>query len=58
MAKAKAQFELAKPYLLKAVELNSSSLDALTNLKSFYLGTRDEANANAVQKKIEALPKN
>ncbi|HTI61636.1 tetratricopeptide repeat protein [Mucilaginibacter sp.] len=58
MAKAKAQFDQAKPYLLKAVELNSSSLDALTNLKSFYLGTRDEANANAVQKKIEALPKN
>ncbi|MFB9844483.1 tetratricopeptide repeat protein [Mucilaginibacter ginsenosidivorans] len=58
MAKAKAQFDLAKPYLLKAVELNSSSLDALTNLKSYYLGTRDEANANAVQKKIEALPKN
>ena len=58
MVKAKAQFDLAKPYLLKAVELNSSSLDALTNLKSFYLGTRDEANANAVQKKIEALPKN
>jgi len=58
MAKAKTQFELAKPYLLKAVELNPNSLDALTNLKSYYLGTRDDADANATQKKIEALPKN
>ena len=58
MAKAKAQFELAKPYLLKAVELNPQSSDALTNLKSYYMGTRDDANANATQKKIDALPKN
>ena len=58
MAKAKAQFELAKPYLLKAVELNPQSSDALTNLKSYYMGTRDDANANATQKKIDALQKN
>lgn len=58
MAKAKAQFDLAKPYLLKAVELNQNSRDALTNLKSYYLGTRDDADANATQKKIDALPKN
>jgi tetratricopeptide (TPR) repeat protein len=57
MAKAKAQFDLAKPYLLKAVELNPNSLDALTNLKSYYLGVRDDADANATQKKIDALPK-
>jgi len=55
MTKAKAQFELAKPYVLKAVELNAQSVDALTNLKSYYLGTRDDVNANAVQKKIDAL---
>ncbi len=58
MAKAKAQFELAKPYLLKAVELNPQSSDALTNLKSYYMGTRDDANANATQKKIDGLQKN
>jgi len=57
MAKANAQFELAKPYVLKAVELNGQSLDALTNLKSYYLGKKDAENANAVQKKIDALPK-
>lgn len=56
MAKAKAQFELAKPYVLKAVELNPQSLDALTNLKTYYLGNQDTENANAVQKKIDALP--
>jgi len=57
MAKANAQFDIAKPYVLKAVELNPNSLDALTNLRSFYLGKKDEVNANAIQKKIDALPK-
>ncbi len=57
MAKATAQFDLAKPYVLKAVELNPQSPDALTNLKSYYLGKKDTENANAVQKKIDALPK-
>ncbi len=57
MAKANAQFEQAKPYVLKAVELNPQSLDALTNLKTYYLGKKDTENANAVQKKIDALPK-
>ena len=57
MKKANSQFEVAKPYLLKAVELKPESSDALTNLKSYYLGLQDNANANAVQKKIDALPK-
>ncbi|MDB5026103.1 MAG: hypothetical protein JWP78_3858 [Mucilaginibacter sp.] len=57
MKKVTAQFEVAKPYLLKAVELNPQSVDALTNLKSYYLGIRDTENANATQKKIDALPK-
>jgi hypothetical protein len=56
MAKVNAQFDLAKPYLLKAVELNPKSTDALTNLKSYYLGKKDTANANDVQKKLDALP--
>lgn len=56
MAKANAQFDLAKPYLLKAVELDPKSSDALTNLKSYYLGKQDTENANAIQKKLDALP--
>ena len=57
MAKANAQFEVAKPYLTKAVELNPQSQDALINLKQYYLGKKDMENANAIQKKIDALPK-
>jgi tetratricopeptide (TPR) repeat protein len=56
IAKSTAQFDLAKPYLIKATELNPKSKDALINLKNYYLGTKDMANANATQKKIEALP--
>ena len=58
MANVNAQFDVAKPYLLKAVELKPESVDALTNLKSFYLGQKDTENANATQKKIDALGKN
>ena len=57
MAKANASFDAAKPYVTKAVELKPESLDALTNLKSYYQGKRDMENTNAVQKKIDALPK-
>lgn len=57
MKKAADQFNVAKPYLLKAVELNPQSSEALTNLKSFYLGTQDTKDANETQKKIDALPK-
>jgi hypothetical protein len=56
LKKSDAQFALAKPYLLKAVELDPQSPDALTNLKSYYLGIRDTNNANDIQKKIDALP--
>ncbi|WP_214070620.1 hypothetical protein [Mucilaginibacter sp. dw_454] len=56
MAKAAAQFELAKPYLLKAVELDPKSRDALGQLKIYYKGTRDSANVSATQAKIDALP--
>jgi hypothetical protein len=55
IAKTTAQAELAKPYLLKATELNPKSKDALINLKNYYLVTKDMANANVTQKKIEAL---
>ncbi|MDN3548045.1 tetratricopeptide repeat protein [Mucilaginibacter aquaedulcis] len=55
IAKANAQFDLAKPYLLKAVELNPKSIDALTNLRTYYLGKKDTANAEATKKKLDAL---
>lgn len=55
VAKAGAQFDLAKPYLLKAVELNPKSYDALNNLKTYYLGKKDTAHAAETQKQIDAL---
>ena len=53
--KANSQFDLAKPYLLKAVELNPKSPDALTNLRTYYLGKKDNVNADATKKKLDAL---
>ncbi len=55
VAKSMAEFDAAKPYLLKAVELKPKSVDALMNLKAYYLAKKDMTNANATQKKIEAL---
>ncbi|MDB5131784.1 MAG: hypothetical protein JWR02_1533, partial [Mucilaginibacter sp.] len=55
MEKAGAQFELAKPYLLKAVELNPKSTDALTNLMNYYRGKKDNANAAKIKARIDAL---
>jgi hypothetical protein len=55
VAKATADFDAAKPYLQKAVDLDSKSVDALNNLKTYYLGKQDTAHANAIQKQIEAL---
>jgi len=55
IAKSKADFEAAKPYLQKAVDLNPKSVDALNNLKTYYLGVQDTADANKIQKQIEAL---
>jgi tetratricopeptide (TPR) repeat protein len=55
VAKAGAQFDLAKPYLLKAVEINPKSYDALNNLKTYYLGKKDTVKAGETQKQIDAL---
>ncbi len=55
IAKANKLFEEAKPYLLKAVELNPKSPEALGNLKTYYVGTKDVANAKKVQDQINAL---
>jgi hypothetical protein len=54
-AKANSQFDLAKPYLVKAADLNPKSIDALTNLRTYYLGKKDNVNAEATKKKIDAL---
>lgn len=53
--KATVLFNAAKPYVIKATELDPKSVDALNNLKMYYLGTKDTVHANEVQKKIEAL---
>jgi hypothetical protein len=62
IAKANAQFDLAKPYLQKAVDLNPKSVDALTNLRNYYRGKTDPAHAaentakaNDLKKQIDAL---
>jgi len=55
MAKASAYFEVAKPVVLKTVELDPKSYDALYNLKVYYIGTKNMAEATATQKRIDAL---
>lgn len=61
--KADAQFDLAKPYLQKAVDLNPNSSDALNNLRNYYRGKYDPAHAAEntakaadIKKQIDALP--
>jgi len=61
--KADDQFELAKPYLQKAVDLNPKSVDALSNLRNYYRGKYDKAHAadnkakaEDLKKQIDALP--
>jgi tetratricopeptide (TPR) repeat protein len=62
LTKANAQFDLAKPYLQKAVDLNPKSIDALTNLRNYYRGKTDPAHiaentakAADLKKQIDAL---
>ena len=55
IAKSKEMFAAAKPYLLKAVEIDPKSTDALTNLRTYYLGVQDTTNANEIKKRIDAL---
>jgi len=55
IAKAGIMLDLAKPYLLKAIELNPKSADALYNLKTYYAGKRDIPNVQATQKRIDEL---
>jgi len=60
--KADAQFDLAKPYLQKAVDLQPKSVDALNDLRNYYRGKYDPAHAaenNAkaleIKKQVDAL---
>ena len=57
VAKSSEMFDLAKPYLLKATDIDPKSVDALENLKTYYLGKRDMPNANLTKAKIDALTK-
>jgi len=61
--KADASFEIAKPYLQKAVDLDPKSSNALNNLRNYYRGKYDPANKDAnkakaddLKKQIDALP--
>ena len=56
-AKADVQFDLAKPYLLKAVDLYPKSNAALTNLWTYYRGKYEKANAAENKEKAAALKK-
>lgn len=55
--KADALFDLAKPYLQKAVDVNPKSLDAINNLRNYYKGKYDPANAAANSAKAAELKK-
>ncbi|MGI4749846.1 MAG: tetratricopeptide repeat protein [Janthinobacterium lividum] len=57
IAKSTALFSKAEPYILKATEVNPTSLEALGNLKTVYIGKKEDAKAAAVQKKMDALSK-
>lgn len=57
IAKANSLFDAAKPYLLKAVELDPKSPDALNNLLTYYKGKRDDANIAKINAQIAALAK-
>jgi tetratricopeptide (TPR) repeat protein len=55
--KADAQFEIAKPYLQKAVDLDPKSYNALSNLRNYYRGKYDPANKDANKAKADDLKK-
>ncbi len=55
MKKSMDYFDAAKPVLLKAVELNPNSYQALVNLKKYYVAKNDNANSADIQQKINNL---
>ena len=57
MTKVNTQFDIAKPYLQKAVDLNPKSVDALINLRNYYKARFDPAHTAENNAKAEALTK-
>ncbi|TFF39619.1 tetratricopeptide repeat protein [Mucilaginibacter psychrotolerans] len=55
MAKASTQFDAAKPFLQKAVDLKPNSRDALANLITYYRGKKDQANVDKYSKIMDAI---
>jgi len=62
LVKADALFDIARPYLQKAVDLNPKSSDALNNLRNYYRGKSDpahkaenKAKADELKKQMDAL---
>jgi tetratricopeptide (TPR) repeat protein len=62
LARADALFDIARPYLQKAVDLNPKSTDALNNLRNYYRGKSDpahkaenKAKADELKKQMDAL---
>lgn len=55
LAKSKAQFDAARPYLEKATELQPNSVDAWSNLRTYYIGVQNTAKANEIQKKVDEI---
>lgn len=53
--KANEQFEVALPYLLKAVDLNPSSRVALESLKKYYIIKKDKVKMDEVNEKLKRL---
>ena len=65
LAKADALFDIAKPYLQKAVDLRPKASDALNNLRNYYRGKSDpahkaenKAKADELKKQMDALSSN
>ncbi|MEN5232066.1 tetratricopeptide repeat protein [Sphingobacterium faecium] len=55
VAKIKEEIKPALVYLTKAVELQPKNVDALTNLKNYYVFMQDEAKTSEITAKINAL---
>ncbi|MNK43465.1 photosystem I assembly protein Ycf3 [compost metagenome] len=53
--KIKAELKPVLPYLEKAVSLQPKNVDALTNLKNYYVFMQDEAKTTEVNAKIKEL---
>lgn len=55
LKKAHAQFDIAYPYLQKAVDLDPSSRLALENLKKYYFIKKDKVKEDEIAKRLNQL---